>query len=225
MWNWLRRRWAWVCVLIVLSFATSVAVALACWRTASWLNSQNPGVAYERAWVSTLGPPVRRWHWIQWRVPGTTFMRVFEEVWSSESPYETDFEQPAGVAADALAVLGDRQDTEMCIDDVRYGWPFRCVRSMELRLVYLGVTIEVIEGISASEAGFDSGVVLPLIPTKILWWGMAGNAIFYLGIYVMVYAAARTGRMRLRARRQFCVVCAYPRGAAATCPECGTVAA
>jgi len=58
----------------------------------------------------------------------------------------------------------------------------------------------------------------PLLP---IWFGFAGNAIFYAALARMLFAIPVAIRRRRRIKRGLCPACAYPVGSNAFCTECG----
>ena len=61
-------------------------------------------------------------------------------------------------------------------------------------------------------------------PTKPLWWGLAGNTIFYATPILLLLTATRLRQRARRRRKDRCVACNYDlSGTLGPCPECGCV--
>ncbi len=61
-------------------------------------------------------------------------------------------------------------------------------------------------------------VVLPLLP---IWPGFAVNTVFYAALLAVLFYSPFALRRFIRVRRGLCPACAYPRGQADVCSECG----
>jgi hypothetical protein len=107
------------------------------------------------------------------------------------------------------------------VEEVGYGFPWRCLRIMHLRT---GSGVDLLVGIP-----FDHSTPSRHWPTSVIWPGFIANTLlFAMTLWLLLFAPFMI-RRTIRHRRGMCIHCGYDlRGAPAApdgaqCPECGRI--
>lgn len=109
---------------------------------------------------------------------------------------------------------------------VEAGWPFPCMYgewwSDSLDPLASSGCLHAVRMQARMEPGTRWALRLErIIPTGILWTGLAADSAFYALALWVVLIGPRSLRRLLRARRHQCPSCGYPIGTLPTCTECG----
>ncbi len=124
------------------------------------------------------------------------------------------------------------------IQELRAGWPIRCLKWQEVRWInpqVLGWTPPTLERVwqhpswggrpLAAFLGYSGGLIPRILPLDPLPLRLFANAALWATALWLVLAAplhlVRRLRRRYRTRHAQCVSCGYPRGISARCTECG----
>lgn len=121
--------------------------------------------------------------------------------------------------------LEHRGERTVTLVEQANGWPLLCVTNGLLATDRIMTSFD-----SANPSAFDTARRLEnwgrSLPTRVLWWRLAANALILAVAGLTLHRGARLWLVLMRIRRCACVACGYSRAGlgSAPCPECGVVA-